>query len=83
MSRNLKIIPFPKLKLEKCLYKIVMMKVMTMIVMTMLLLLVVVVVMMVMVVKGKIPFWGGFDKQGVDFTFLSLLPMKWINKNKI
>lgn len=28
-------------------------------------------------------FWGRFDKQGVDFTFLSLLPMKWINKNKI
>lgn len=28
-------------------------------------------------------FFGRFDKQGVDFTFLSLLPMKWINKNKI
>lgn len=26
---------------------------------------------------------GSFDKQGVEFTFLSLLPVKWINKNKI
>lgn len=29
---------------------------------------------------GRALFWGRFDKQGVDFTFLSLLPMEWINK---
>lgn len=34
--------------------------------------------------KRQNTFWGGsFDKQGVEFTFLSLLPVKWINKNKI
>lgn len=32
--------------------------------------------------KRQNAFFGRFDKQGVDFTFLSLLPMKWINKNK-
>lgn len=29
---------------------------------------------------GRALFLGRFDKQGVDFTFLSLLPMEWINK---
>lgn len=38
---------------------------------------------MVMMIKDKTPLFGSFDKQGIDFTFLSLLPMKRINKNKI
>lgn len=29
---------------------------------------------------GRALFLDIFDKQGVDFTFLSLLPMEWINK---
>lgn len=30
--------------------------------------------------KGRALFFGSCNKQGVDFTFLSLLPVKWINK---
>lgn len=51
------ITPFPKIRLEKCLYKIKKQN-----------------------KTGRALFFGSFDKQSVDFTFLSLLPMEWINK---
>lgn len=56
----MKITPFLRIKLEKCIYKITL-----------------------MMIKGRAIFSGSFDKQCVDFTFLFLLPMKWMNKNKI
>lgn len=36
--------------------------------------------MKMMMIKGKTPLFGSFDKQDVDFTFLSLLPMKRMSK---